>query len=311
MSLLDNIRTFLKDAALGLTDAVGAPSTTPRIVQSPNGKGGLALVRNGYKVVEYDGPARLHTEHRVDRLDGLLTFLDDQADEASHVIVSTRGLATLHALALLWPTDPHATKLTARVLPDGHLLDWLSKVDEWMDAKAFQELLRTSGHLLVTPDAPDGKRVLSMMEVLLGQVSKAKIINTEGAEVELGRNGQTLARGQHANTTYSVELPEWVAIESPIWPEVLDDNPVEAEAAPLTYTFEFIIDMDVIQRGGGRKTLAFRLRCPDYHRVIREAEDDVVAFIRGQFQKPVRVAVGEPNVVAVEDATSLAVAQSV
>lgn len=293
MSRLESLAERVTSIATGLVAAFGAPSAPAVIVRSSNDTEALALVREGYKVERLAGRELHFTAHTVERLAGLLA-LTRGATEVSHILLGadTRDL-TLAVKALLCPTDAAGSKVSAFVRPEPHLLAWLTVLakdadddNAWLTAKDLHALLRTSGHIIADPEPVPEVETIPVVDQLLNQVAKAKYVAKSEVKVELGRNGQTLARGMAGDTEFSVAPPEWITLRSPVWAEVVHNG------EPITYDFDLIVDMDA-----GKTGVIFRLRCPELDVVRRRAEDDACDFIESQYMddgvQPV-VAVGTP-----------------
>ena len=257
-------------------------SENPLVVQDPNGTGGLTLVREGYRELKLPGVRVAAARNQLTRLNSTIDAIgamDMERPAPVQVLVSTS--APVLVLCIDAAENIHAIDtdmVSALVNPEPELAGWLAVLNKWQTVPEMHTLLRTFGHLLV-PGAQEKSGspatfTPSMQDQLLKALSSVRAVKEFAGDIEINAAGLITANGMQNKTSVSFSLPLWWQIKSPVWGEVR----LYAIATPKSYTFDFILDLDLDD--GAPK---LRLRCPGLAVVAAQAVDDAIDHLRKQF----------------------------
>lgn len=280
--MITAIREWLTAAALGLVEAVGAPSAPVVVTPNPNGKGALVLVRQGYVLGEKPGVDVHQRVHRFDDLGGYAAWLKKHAKpEPTEILFQTDGRVS----AALAPADRYGDIVTAQLKRHPRLERWLRLVGKHLDQRTLHRHIVSSLDDFPRARTTDGHDLGSAGEHLAAGVAKLAVKKDGHVEVTLDDLGYTRFVAGDKNTELTGKLPPKFTIRVP-W--FLGADPYG--------TYDIDVHLAVDPDDGG---ITFELEVPNLAVVEHAALLDAVEFLRGELGEEWLVGLGALGVVAV------------
>jgi len=280
--MIESIRSWLTAAALGLVEAVGAPSVAAVATPVPNGKGAIVLVREGYRIEPLAGIDVHQRVHRFDDLVGFSAWLKKHAKpEPTEVLFETTGKVS----AALDPANRYGDIVTATLKQHPRLARWLALRGKKLDQRTLHRHIVSSLEDFPPAQSQSGAPLGSSGEALAAALTKLAVKRDGSLTVTLDELGYTRFAAGDKSTDLTAKIP----------PKFLIRVPWFLGASPTA-----IYDIEVhLAVNPGENAITFELEFPAIAVVEHQALLDAVTFLTDELGEEWLVGLGTLAVTAV------------
>ena len=270
--MIENIRAWLAEAALGAIEALGAPSAAPEFAPNPNGKGSTSLVREGYTPHTVPPRQTGRRAHVFEDIDSFAAWLRRHADpDDLEVLVAPSG-----AKAALTPFTPTGDIVSCPLALHPRWARWASLFDKQiLQADLHRLVLSSPEDFLPVTDTTGAMLAPSYGPLLAAELAKFNLSKLKEVNIELDERGIVTFSAVSEKTTLQGRLPRSFVVRVPMLLGInVEDEDVEwAEA---DYSVEVLLQVKATEAGPP----VFVLRCPQREVIERESRIDAVAWLR-------------------------------
>lgn len=286
-------RALLRRALSALGELLDPPSFPVEISPRPDGRGGTALVRDGYTLKDFAAPVRGARQHAFldwrDAADWIARHADPSRAEILLSFPDPRetGLSEMESPGLaIWldpARDPMAGSLSGQLAWSTRFAAWLSAFARPLSQREMLLLVRDAasdfgediglavraGGLVVESD--EGPGPLSSVAQLVSAISTLQVTRSDSLEQTIDPHLAYIAfRGNDGKQDVRGHIPTELRIAVPVFDGLVSTRPIdeipepgmEGDVAAMKVRVELVL---------GHDEPRFRLSCPELRDVIRNA----------------------------------------
>ena len=245
----------------------GDPSVSAQLVRKPDGYGSIAIVRDGYKVQEFDGQEEGHCAHIFEDLESFADYMNKHHTAAAVDILVQDTIVK----AIIDTSHRQPETLVCKMVKDPAWDAWKDIFDRELGQRDLQQHIRSWRGTIANHEAL--LTTLAAMQVTTGQVVRSDIDLTGGTRLSSGEGRQDI----------QVNIPPTITATLPCYEGVVVEEPVEA-----IYELEVLVSVTPAP-------LAFKLSCPQLEKHERKARRDFAEHLRGLLDDKFLVSIGQAS----------------
>jgi hypothetical protein len=248
----------------------GDPSVEAKLIRKPDGYGSIAIVRDGYRVQEFDGKEEGHCAHIFDDLQSFADYMNrhytEVASSSVDILVQSETVK-----AIIDTSHRQPETLVCKMVKDPAWDAWDAVFDRELGQRDLQQHIRSWRGTIANHEAL--LTTLAAMQVTTGQVVRSDIDLTGGTRLSSGEGRQDV----------QVNIPPTITASVPCYEGVVVEEPVEA-----TYELEVLVSVNPAP-------LTFTLSCPKLEKHERKARRDFAEHLRRLLDEKFLVSIGQAS----------------
>jgi hypothetical protein len=248
----------------------GDPSVEAQLVRKPDGYGSIAVVRDGYRVQEFDGEEEGHCAHIFEDLQSFAEYMN------RHYIEVASGSVDIliqedTVKAIIDTSHRQPETLVCKMVTDPAWDAWMGVFDRELGQRDLQQHIRSWRSTIANHEAL--LTTLAAMQVTTGQVVRSDIDLTGGTRLSSGEGRQDI----------QVSIPPTIKASVPCYEGVEEDEAVDA-----IYELEVLVSVTPTP-------LSFTLSCPQLEKHERKARRDFAEHLRRLLDDRFLVSIGQAS----------------
>ena len=247
----------------------GDPSVEAQLVRKPDGYGSIAIVREGYRVQEFDGVEEGHCAHIFEDLQSFAEYMNrhyiDVASSSVDILVQNAIVK-----AIIDTSHRQPETLVCKMVTDPAWDAWGGVFDRELGQRDLQQHIRSWMSTIENHAAL--LTALAATQVNTGQIVQSDINLTGGTRLSSGEGRQDV----------KVNIPATLKATVPCY-EGVADGPVDA-----VYELEVLVSITPTP-------LTFTLSCPQLEKHERRARRDFAEHLRSLLDDKFLVSIGQAS----------------
>jgi hypothetical protein len=285
MITASDIRKYLAEAAHGLVAALGEPAPAVALTRTPDGRHGLALVRDGYKLQQLDGVTTCRRAHAIDDVDSLAAWLRRNSHAALVEILVDED----KIVAALDPRNPIGDVVSCPLTAHPRAARWLAVLAKMVQQPQLQRLFLTTLDDFERTQDSSGRLLGSYGEELARQLQKFGAVRNAEVDVEIDAMGTVVFAAQTEKITIKGSLPPRFKVNVPIFLGIQLPTGENGDLVEATYELDLFMSVHPQERGAP----LFSLSCPNLEVVMRQARADAARWLSYQLGPEFLVGLGK------------------
>lgn len=239
------------------------------VVESPDGRGGFIVVKDGYQVEQFDGKKEGVASHVFDDVSSLCAYMNDRLDpDDIDVDILVENSAVV---VIVDPSHPESQRIECRFVKHPAFEAWESVFNETLNQKRMHAFVRS------------WRDTISDSTGLMGTLAAMSVTTASSLSQHIDETGATRLSSAEGKADVSVKVPSSLAVTVPCY-----DGVLEASTSELcVYGLDVLVSMEL------EPSPVFDLSCPTLKLTKRQARHDVAAQLRRELNAGFLVGLGE------------------
>lgn len=247
----------------------GDPTVEAQLVRKPDGSGSIAVVRDGYRVQEFDGEEEGCCAHIFEDLQSFAAYMNrhyvEVASSSVDILVQNDVVK-----AIIDTSHRRPETLVCKMVTDPAWDAWMRVFDRDLGQRDLQQHIRSWMDTVSNHDAL--LTALAAIQVSTGQVVRSDIDLTGGTRLSSGEGKQDV----------KVSIPPTLSVMVPCY------EAVEEGAISAVYDLDVLVSITP-------EPLTFTLSCPQLEKYERQARRDFADQLRRLLDEKFLVSIGQAS----------------
>lgn len=270
-------REALVSFARGLVESFGAPAVETPLVDAPDGKGQLALVRDGYKLQVLPGKQDRFARHVFADIGSFAAWVGagNHSRNDTDILVDTTEIVA--ACVVPDALDPDGDIVRCALTSHPRYARWIAELGV-LTQRQFQMLVLSSLADFAQVRDQGGKALGSDGSALATQLAQFNAVRTQEASFEFDPRGFVSWSAQTDKTVVSGKIPASFKLYLPVLLGVTKEDATEFE-----YEVEVFIQVVPAEKGPPSFVLLFPSRLLVEHAARKDAAARLQALLGDRF----------------------------
>jgi hypothetical protein len=277
--MLDNLKSAIKDLAAGLVESLGTATAEPALEHHPNGRQGVTLVREGYRLEVLQGPEESVRRHVFHDLGAFADFLNLRAEGEADIMLNAQEVVADFAPGLVSRDLVRCT-----LVKHPRFRRWKDLFGKGLTQRqAFEHVVSSTGDFLPAK-ATNGEAAGTEGDWIAGQLLKFAAAKESNYSCEVDERGTIRFQAASEKVTVSGSLPPRFGLRLPVFQGIRGEDGEE----PM---FDVTVHLRVEVETGRPPVFVFA--CPGLELVEHAALLNAADFLQGRLEEGFFVGLGE------------------